>query len=298
MATGGGRAAVSSILVDLENVWGVIDELLGTLGPSGWSRKHGPDWVFADLPYHLAYFDRDIVVNGIQRGPDMPASEQRVWRNMEELNAWNARKFAERAGNQTPQQSIDQMHASREAFRGMLAEMADTDLERPVFIPITGCGWFHAGMALYICLGHTWSHATELRLRLERTAPVPSASATHSALGFYSGLLLMALDREQAAKTRLTTVMEFTGPGGGAWTVRVADGGCTLVEERAPHAEVVLTQSPETFVKTLVGMLDPMTAIQSGAIQVAGMEHLATYGALFPPLTPERVIQPMGRAAP
>ena len=37
------------------------------------SVKH---WMFADVPYHLAYFDLDVIATAIRRGLDVPIREQ------------------------------------------------------------------------------------------------------------------------------------------------------------------------------------------------------------------------------
>lgn len=298
MVDQGNGSFAGSVLADLENTWGCIDEMLGSFGPNDWARKHGPDWVMSDLPYHLSYFDRDIVVNPIERGPNVSLAEQAVFRTFNQLNDWNARMFAQRPAGQTPQQALEQMHASRYAVRRMLGQMTDGDLNRPAFCPLPGCGWLPAQMLVMAIRSHTWNHANELRLRLERSSPVPSPSATHGALQFYSSFFTMLFDKQAGANATFTSVMDFTGPGGGAWTTRIANGALTQVEERAAGADLVMSMTPETFGKQLVGMADPMSLMQSGEIKVEGMENMGTYAQLFPPLTLDRVFEPMGAPAP
>ena len=291
------KTMLSSLMAQIEELWGHFDELFGSLGPDDWSRQHGPDWTFADVPYHLVYFDRDLIAQGIERGPQVPSEEQRVMRTQRELNDWNAAKFAERPAGQTLEQSLEQMRASREALRRVVATMSDADLDRPVWFPLTGCGWLTAQWVLLACIAHNWSEFIQLRYHMNRTTPVPSDGITHAALGLLVGFFPAGLDRAQAAKTRFTTVMEFTGPGGGAWTIRVAEGACTLTEERAAPADLVMSQSPETFELIRVGKLDPMAAMQSGELKVEGMQHMATFGMLFPTPTLDTVIEPMSPGA-
>ena len=283
------------LLANLENLWAGIDEMLGSLGPIDWSRQHGPDWTFADVPYHLSYFDQELVASPIERAPNAPEAEQRVWRDFNDLNAWNAEMFARRPADQTAQQSLETMQASREALRSVVSQMSDADLDRPAFMPLFGA-WINAEAMLMACGGHTWCHHTELRLRLERTEPQPSAAAVQTSLGFYNTLAPhIMLDREQATSRQLMAVMEYTGPGGGAWTCRVTDGGFTVSEGRAEQPDLVITQSPDIFVKTWIGMSDPAALMQSGEIQMQGSpESMEAYGALFPPPDPSTAIPPMG----
>ena len=291
------QQGVQSILGDLENLWQGIDQMLDALGPDDWSTAHGPDWTFADVPYHLGYFDRELIARAIEQGPDLPAADQDLWGSFNDLNAWNEQMFAQRPAGQTPAESVGQMRAGRDDLRRVAGAMSDADLERPTWVRLFG-GWLNAGMAMTACCAHTWNHHEELRMRLERSAPQPSAPATHRALSLYTTLIpYVSLDRDQAANQQFTSVMDFTGPGGGAWTVRVADGGCSCEEGRAADADVVMTQSPESFVKSMTGLHDPAAAMQSGEIAVEGMENMERYGALFPPIDPARAIPPMGPTA-
>jgi putative sterol carrier protein len=90
------------------------------------------------------------------------------------------------------------------------------------------------------------------------------------------------MNREQAARTHLTAVMEFSGRDGGVWTLHVARGSCHLIEGAAAHADLVIVQSPETFVKTRTGIQNPMLALWTRKIKVQGLRNLATFEKVFP----------------
>jgi putative sterol carrier protein len=201
---------LDALMTDLEGLWQRFDQLFDSLGPGDWSRKHGKHWTFADVPYHLAYFDREMIATPIERGRNVPAEEQRPMRTVAEMNAWNEARFAQRPANQTPQQSLEQMQASRQAIRRAVAQLSD-------------------------------------------------------------------------AEVNFTGVMDITGPGGAAWAIQVAHGTCCVSEERPAHADLVMTQSPETFVKTLAEMHNPMIAMLTGKIKVRGFRNLGTFGKLFHP---------------
>jgi hypothetical protein len=285
------NTSLGMLMADLEDLWQKIDTILDSLEPADWSRKHGKDWIFADVPYHLAYFDREVIAHVIARGADVPVHERQVMRSMVELNDWNARKFTERPATQTVQQSLTQMRASRDAIRQATAALTDADLDRRAWSSLPGGGWQTIRSALEGCTAHTWNHLMELRLRLKRTSPAPTPSQTHRALGFYMNIFLAMCNRTQAANTRFTSVMEFTGPGGGAWSLHVADGTCCAVEERAQQPDLVLTQSYETFQATMIGAQNPMLALLTGKMKVRGLRNMGTFGKLFPPPKPDTLFE-------
>jgi hypothetical protein len=278
--------APMTLLADLEDLWRCLDELFASLAADDWSRRHGMHWTFADVPYHLGYFDHDIVAYPIERGPDLSTTEQWVARSNSEVNAWNERMLARRPPDQSVAQSLAQMQASREAIRRVVGRMNDPDFDRPVWFPLLVGGWVPTHAVLEGCRLHAWSQFMELRLRhpvrSQHPLPVPHAATTHGALGDLMGFFPVMLNRVQAEQTSLTLAMVFSGPGGGTWTVSVANGACTVSEGQAAQVDLVLTQSPESFIKTRLELHDPVAAMQTGEIAVQGIEHLGTFAALFP----------------
>lgn len=271
----------TALLADLEGLWQRFDELLARLGPSDWSGKHGQDWTFTDVPYHLAYFDLDVIATAIRSGLNVPLREQ-VLRSEAEQDAWNEIKFTQRPADTTPQQCLEQMRSSRQAIRDAIAGLSESDLERPVFIPLVGLGWVSVRVALETSYSHTWNHYMQLRFWMKCSILEPTSAQTHHALSYFMASFARNLDREQAAQIDFTVVMEFSGEGGGVWTLDVAGGTCRVREGRAAYADLVMIQSPETFVKTRTGIQNTTLAILTGQIQVRGWQNLGTFGKLFP----------------
>jgi putative sterol carrier protein len=275
-------AARTALLADLEGLWQRLDELVGTLGPDDWSGMHGKHWTFTDVPYHLAYFDLEVIATAIRRGLNVPISEQ-VMRTEAVQDAWNEIRFTQRPASTTPQQCLEQMRACRKAIRDAVAGLSEADLERPVFIPLVGLGWVSVRVALETCYSHTWNHFMQLRFWMKCIAPTPSPKQTHRALSYFMASFARNLDREQAAEQPgFTAVMEFSGSGGGAWTLDVAGGTCHASEGRAARADLVMIQSPETFVKTRTGIEHLRLAMLAGKIKVHGLRNLGTFEKLFP----------------
>jgi hypothetical protein len=104
----------------------------------------------------------------------------------------------------------------------------------------------------------------------------------HAALGDLMSFFPLRLNRMQAEQIRFTLSMNFSGPGGGSWTVWLADGACAVSERHAARADLVLAQSPDCFMKTCLELHDPMAAVENEEISVQGVEYLDIFARLFP----------------
>jgi hypothetical protein len=283
------RTSLDALLVDLEDLWLALDRLLDSLHGPDWQRKHGKDWLYADVPFHLSYFDRDIVAVPLGRGLNIPLSEQTPRRSDAELNAWNEEKFRQRPTAQTVEQSLAQMRASRELVRRAAASLTDADLKRPAFIGLPGGGWTTAQVVLDSCYMHTWSHFVELRARLKRTRPELKPGQTRRAARVLASFMPIFLDRQaMQAIDHFSFVMNFSGPGAIAFTINIKDGASQISEGLDPQADLVMTQEPEMMVKMRAGMVKPPLAMLTGKIKVKGMGKMGTFGKLFHPPKPDQ----------
>jgi DinB superfamily/SCP-2 sterol transfer family len=271
----------AALLADLEALWQSFDEVVATLGPDDWSGKHGQHWTFADVPYHLAYFDREVIATAIKGGLTVQTLEQFLPTEAEQ-DGWKEIQFTQRPTATTPEQCLEQMWASRQALRNAVADLGEADLDRPVFLPLVGLGWVSVRAALETCSSHTWNHLMQLRCWMKCTTLLPGPAQTQRALSYFLAWFARNMDREQAAQTHLTTVMEFSGLDGAVWTLQVAGGSCRIMEGRAARADLVIVQSPETFVRTRTGIENPTLALRRGKIQVQGLRKLGTFEKLFP----------------
>ena len=276
------RTQIDELMSHIEETWSNLSTLFDDLAAgNGWDQKHGPDWTFAELPYHLAYCNQEILIRGIKAGPNLPDGEQELLASADAINAWNARKFAERPAGQTAAQSVSQWRRTCDEIRQLTSEMTDTDLDRPFWMPLF-FGWRDVREGFLFTRAHDWGEFMQLRIYMGREDPIPSAGVTRAYLKRMLGSFPLFFNPEAAAGRQFTVVMAFADPGVGAFSFQVADGAVAFVESRLPQADLVMTQSAETFLKTLTGMLDPAEAIQSGLVQVNDLDSLATFGQLFP----------------
>jgi hypothetical protein len=289
---------VKGFMALIESLWGNFDEVMdGLKTPDDWALKHGADWTMADVPYHMMYTDRDLIAEAIRRGKDVPAQEQRVQKTTRELNEWNEAQFAKRPTGQTGEQSLQQWRYGRAAVRQQIGTLPDEDLmNKLVWFPLVGCGWVPAYVSVAFGIAHTWSEFIQARHIMGRSGPEPLPEATHFTLNFLGGMFPAFMNPEAAKGVSFATVLEFTGPGGGDWTVKAEDGKASVEAGRTAKPDLVITQTPVAFELIRQNKLDPMQAMQSGDFKAEPIEAMQTFGTLFEPDI-DQPIPPMGAGA-
>ena len=268
---------------ELNQLWSSMDALIAA-GEFDYEEAGPPRLtcdVPASIPGHVARFDEGVVLHAVRRRAEVPPTDQHKVRSVIELERWSAPvstarrpdREATRAWVCSTRTAIDQILTS--------AHADDADLNQPIWwpLPLSG-GWQTSRVAFEACCSHTWNHVVELWMRNYGPGePIPDSlgPATNRALNHYASQISRLLDPERLARfSAMTVVMEFTGPGGGAWTFHVRDGGCLVREGWADDADVVITQSPGTFARTfLFGTQSQLHAVVAGDIRVSGSVRAA-----------------------
>ncbi|MBI3004314.1 MAG: SCP2 sterol-binding domain-containing protein [Ignavibacteriales bacterium] len=281
--------SLASIKSELEDIWMKLDLVYAGLEPARWSQKFGKTWIYADQPYHLAYFDQ-LLIPYISKGRGVPKEEQILYRTLRELNEWNARQFAKRPPEQTVAQSMEQMRAARETIRKLMSKMSEKDLDGPAWMPLFG-GWATVREHLHAILLHTVAEYVKLWIRTDQRSPGVSPSGMHLRLDFMMNFMSLTLDKAAAANKKFTMVWNFVGPGGGAWTFRVVDGSCAVNEELVPAPDLMITLKPETLQKIAAKMEPPPLLMLKREMKVKGLFAMGAFAKLFPEPKPDQVIQ-------
>lgn len=60
------RTEIDGLMQQIETSWKYWDSLFTRLDKKKWRNKHEKDWVFEDVPFHLAYCERDLVAYPIE----------------------------------------------------------------------------------------------------------------------------------------------------------------------------------------------------------------------------------------
>jgi len=271
----------SQTLSDLETIWSVLDSFYARFSLQDWSRKHGKEWTFADMPFHVAYFNQ-MVINGI-KNDDGEQSKL----TLQELNIWNDAHFVDRPASQAGSNVLAYLHETQSALRQLAVQHPP---EMPVFLPliIVG-GWRTLTFALEYLLDHTWLHFTESHLRYDQRLPDLPASMVYRVLNFSMEMARGALRSEDLMGVNLVTTLRLTGDGGGAWTFTMRDGKCQVEEKAVTHADAEITTDIATYLKTSVhNMQSPILALLMGKTKIKGMAGSQQFQKIFA-TTPSRI---------
>ena len=285
------KLTVSGIRASLEELWAALDALFGEMSPADWQRHHGPDWTFADLPYHLSYIDHDSVARPIELGEALPLSDQVQLSTLNELNAWNQIKFTARPQSQNVEKSLEQMHNSREHLRRIMSNLTDVDLARPAWFHLLNMRGFRTiQVPLAFGVGHTWQHLEEARVRHGHAGTMVGAELTHAMLnGTLPGIPLylvmpttaLFLDAGRAKELGFSFALKITDAGGGTWSFRPSDSGWHVVEVASADSDLVLSMDLDSYIRMRHFMGDMKSLTEAGDISANDDKALVVYNQLF-----------------
>jgi hypothetical protein len=226
----------------------------------------------------------------VTRGASVPSGEQTLFRTVRELNAWNAREFAQRPAGHTVEQSLEQMRVMRQTIRKYFSSAREKDLDGKAWMPLFG-GWTVVRDHLQAILLHNIAEYVKLWIRTGKHGPRVNPGAMHFRLEFMMKFIAKTFDKNAAVNKTFTMVWNFMGPGGGAWTFSVRNGTCTLTEVLAPDRDLMIIMEPETFQKLAAKMEPPPWLILTGQMKVNGFARMGTFAKLFPEPKPDQFIQ-------
>jgi len=271
----------SQTLAGLETIWIALDSFYRRFSPQDWERKHGKDWTFADMPFHLAYFNQ-TVLNGIRND-----NREKAPLTLRELNTWNNAHFAKRPSSRAGANGLAYLHETQTALRQLAKQHPP---ETSVFLPfiIVG-GWRSLTFAFEYLLDHTWIHFTESHLRYTNSLPDLPADLVNRILNFTVEMAGGALRSEDLTGINLVTVLHLTGDGGGSWTFTMRDGKCQIEAKADPHADAEISTDIATYLKTSIhNMQSPILALLMSKARVKGLAKSQQFQKIFAS-TPSRI---------
>lgn len=75
---------------------------------------------------------------------------------------------------------------------------------------------------------------------------------------------------EKASDMNAAVAFDLSGDGGGQWTVKIADGSCTVEDGITEGADATISMDGSDYVDMMTGKLNPMMAFMGGKVKVSG----------------------------
>jgi hypothetical protein len=308
------------LLSDLEATWAAFNRFFSRFSEVEWVRAHGVDWMFADVPCHLAVYTR-MTANVILMSEDTDIDDTPAILSLEQLHRWNQASLRAIRGAGHGGDGMAQMKAAQDMLRAALT--LHDHLDAPVWLmTLRVRGWRTTRLALEYLQWHTWLHLAEAALRFESRLPLLPPSAVRRALDFMMDYNAGAVDGRKATALLgdkpLTWSLELALPesGAAAWTWVIdpqrappdergslltgmgAMGGVVEVREGWTElADIAMRADLATYLKTnIFGISSPALMTVMGKLRVKGVGSLGRLQALlYAP--PEQIWLPMERGS-
>jgi hypothetical protein len=271
------RQQVIVISQQLEELWAALDTLFAGMTASDWQQPHGPDWIFADLPYHLSYMDLDILACPIEMGKKLPEAERFSLDSFRAIDIWNDGKMNQRPAGHSVSDSLSLMEASRQKMRNLLANMTDADLMNPAWFALVGDRGYRPAMYhLIFCVEHTWEHYAEARLWRGVTESPLTTETLHATLNEAIFVLGLFYDPQKSAELDFSFGVDVPESGGGSWLFQPKNGQWEISEGALDDANLVLTCTVNGYIRMHCHMADFSDLIARGDVKVNNMAGLET----------------------
>ena len=277
MASKNPRKEAEETLLELEDIWKKFDRVYDSLSEDKWQAKFGRDWIFADQPYHLSFFDR-MVANSLSQSAKISKKDRFLLKDLGQINSWNEREFKKRPKSYTPQDSRREFEKSHEAIRKAFAKQQSWD--EKVWMPLF-FGWVDALEAIAASLVHNVGEYMELCMRSGKPVNVLPQSIRRRS-GFMMLFMSLGVKREEALKRDFVMGWNFTGEGGSKWTIEIAKGAGQLKEGAVKDPDLSMTMNPVAFERMLRKMRNPLLMMLTGEMKVKGFTKLPAFMKLFP----------------
>jgi len=75
---------------------------------------------------------------------------------------------------------------------------------------------------------------------------------------------------DKAGDMNAAVAFDLSGDEGGQWTVKIADGNCTVEDGIAEGADATISMEGSDYVDMMTGKLNPMMAFMGGKVKVSG----------------------------
>lgn len=270
------QAVSSSVLPFQETLWSVTNTFFQPFTASDWARKHGRDWTFADVPYHLTYFNH-LIADAIEQGEH--ADDRDEITTLAQLNAFNNAQFTRRYPDESGPRALADMERSQGRLRAAFQKAGEAACAHLPILRVRG--WRTDAFALEYNAYHTWLHLTEAHLRYTDQLPGIPPDTMRRALNFHMDLTAGAVSTHHA-KRPFTWLLELGGDGGGAWMFHVGEGLVRVDREARGNPDLVMRTDIASYLEMSdYNMANPLLLLAQRRVQVKGISKLRRLSQLL-----------------
>ncbi len=195
----------------------------------------------------------------------------------EDINDYNDRMLAS-VRDLPVSELMDRLKATFEGLLGTLAGLSEADLDKPASSP----GWDRAGTVrdhFFASYLHLPSHYQDIRRAAKKKLPHWMEASTPEEVHFHLGrtfhYLSLIFRSDRAGDMQATYLFTMEGEGGGKWSVRIADGKAETDDGAPESFDIELRTRPELWLDLSTKDLNPVWAITTGKMHLAGNISLA-----------------------
>jgi hypothetical protein len=248
-------------------------EVFGQLDAEDWRQAAKPGgWTARDYLGHLVTSQEmegtPTTVQSLAGGPvEIPGLTQPG-----DIDAFNARNL-EIVGDLSAQELKTRLRSAVDEHLRLLDGVSEEDLQKPATNP--GLRWpitVQTTFDMYYL--HLPLHYQDIRHCIRRRRKTPhwaelaSPEEIHDSMDLTFRLMPLMYRPERGGDLRATYLFDLQGPGGGQWTLEIADRRATSYFGRPARADIEIRATPSLWIDLQTKAANPMAAMLTGRLRL------------------------------
>ena len=242
-----------------------------------WGEKVSSRWTAKDYLAHLVIAQEEEANRLIRQALAGEPAQLPGFDKREDINDYNDRMLAS-VRDLPVSELMDRLKAAFEDLLGTLAGLSEADLDKAASSP----GWDRAGTVrdhFFASYLHLPSHYQDIRRAAKKRLPHWMEASTPEEVHFHLGrtfhYLSLIFRSDRASDMQATYLFTMEGEGGGKWSVRIVDGKAETDDGAPESFDIELRTRPELWLDLSTKDLNPVWAITTGKMHLAGNIPLA-----------------------
>jgi hypothetical protein len=201
-----------------------------------------------------------------------------------DIDAFNARNL-EAVRDLSPQELLARLRSAVEEHLRLLDGLSDDDLQKPASNPgLHGPCQIVTLFDMYIL--HLPLHYQDIRhcIRKRRSIPpwaeLASPEEIHDSMDRTFRLMPLMYWPERGGDLRATYLFDLQGPGGGQWTLAIADRQATSYAGRPERADIEIRTTPALWIDLQTKAVNPLLALLRGRLRLKPLRRMGLLARL------------------